>query len=218
MKVELHLHTSPRSGCSTAGPEELLRAAVNLGYEAVYLTEHHDVWPEAELAELQAAVPEIRIFPGVELNLTFDPMQHLLVLGTSDPEYLTIFNPGKVLAKARAEGHLTILAHPFRWQGAGQILDEGLLPDAIEHRTCNQGFSKSARAEERAEQLHLPLVNAGDTHSVEMLGRFWIETTRPIVHADDIRDIILAGEYARRTAEDPVFYRPGFTHGLGRVL
>jgi hypothetical protein len=217
MKVELHLHTTRRSACATSGPEELLRAAANLGYEAVYLTEHHDVWPAAEIAELQAAVPAVRIFPGVELNLTFEPLQHLLVLGTSDPEYLTIFNPGKVLAKARAEGHLTILAHPCRWEGGGQILDQGLLPDAIEFRTGNQGLSQSAKAEQRAEQLHLPLVNAGDTHSVAMLGHFWIETARPIVQADDIRTIILAGQYANRTPGDPLFYRPGFTHGLGRV-
>jgi hypothetical protein len=51
-----------------------------------------------------------------------------------------------------------------------------------------------------------------------MLGRFWIQTARPVVHADDIRDIILAGLYDNRTPEDHVFYRPGFTHGLGRVL
>ena len=139
------------------------------------------------------------------------------MLGTSDPEYLTIFNPGKVLAKARAEGHLTILAHPFRWQGAGQILEEDLLPDAIEYRTCNQGFSQSARAEQRAEELHLPLVNAGDTHNVSMLGRFWIETTRPIIHADDIRRIILAGQYATRTAEDPGLLPSRFHPRTGAV-
>jgi len=205
MKVELHLHTNRHSDCAVASPRELMEALIGAGYEAVYITEHHFVWSDDELAALQEEFPEIRIFPGVELNICFEPLQHLLVLGTNDPQYLTIFNPGKVLAKATDEGHLTVLAHPCRWEGASQILDDGLRPDAIEHRTGNQEFSQCAEAQAKAEEHHLPLVNAGDVHSLHMVGQFWIETARPLVDATDIRRIILAGDYENRTPRSRMF-------------
>jgi len=205
MKVELHLHTSLYSDCAVASPRELMEALIGAGYGAVYITEHHSVWHDRELAALREEFPKIRIFPGVELNLCFDPLQHLTILGTNDREYLSIFNPGKILAKARAEGHLTVLAHPCRWVGAAQILADGLLPDAIEHRTCNQEFSQSADAAALAEKHGLPMVNAGDVHSVHMVGQCWIETARPLVEAGDIRPIVLAGEYENRTPGSRLF-------------
>ena len=205
MKVELHCHTNRYSDCAVASPEELMETLIGAGYGAVYLTEHHHVWRDDELAALREGFGEIRIFPGVELNLTFEPLQHLTVLGTNDPEYLQIFNPGKVLAKAREEGHLTVLAHPCRWEGASQILDDGLRPDAIEHRTNNQEFSRCADAQARAEAFGLPLVNAGDVHSIQMVGRYWIETPRPLVEPDDIRRFILSGEYENRAFGDRTF-------------
>ena len=81
MKVELHLHTSRYSGCSTATPAALMRKLVEAGYEAVYITEHDAVWPEREIARLQEDFPAIRIFAGVELSLGTDvmPLEHLLV-------------------------------------------------------------------------------------------------------------------------------------------
>lgn len=206
MKVELHLHTSRYSACSAVWPDEAMHALLAAGYEAVYLTEHHCVWPARELAALQREFPQLRIFPGVELNLTEDPLQHLLVLGTSDPAYLRIRRPAEVLRKAREEGRLTVLAHPCRWAGGAQMIEEGLLPDAIEFRTCNQDLYRSGEALALARRMSLPVVNAGDVHSLEMVGRYWIETARPLIRADDIRQIILSGGYENRpgpgTAED----------------
>ena len=197
MKVELHLHTSRYSGCSTATPAALMRKLVEAGYQAVYITEHDAVWPEREIARLQEDFPAIRIFAGVELSLGTDvmPLEHLLVLGTSDREYLRIDDTADLLERARDGGHLTVLAHPCRWRGGAAMLDEGLLPDAIEYRTCNQDASDADQARARAETLDLPLVNAGDVHGLGFVNQFWIETARPVDQADDIRAIILHGAY-----------------------
>jgi len=56
-------------------------------------------------------------------------------------------------------------------------------------------------AEEAARRYDLPLVNAGDAHGVDFLDRFWIETDRPLVRGDDVRDIILGGAYRNRVGE-----------------
>ena len=202
MKVELHLHTTRYSGCATCSPEELMPALIGKGYQAVFITEHDALWSRQELQILQSEFPDIRIFPGVELSLGPDRTEHLLVLGTYDRQYLTIRDPAGVLQKARAEGRLTVLAHPFRWKGGNQMLDEALLPDAIEQQTCNQGLPEHVQlSRQAAARLHLPLVNAGDVHAMDKVGRFWIETRRPVVKAGDIRAIILEGQYENRSAE-----------------
>jgi len=217
MKVELHCHTSLYSACASGSPRELFHSYIAHGYDVLYLTEHHRMWRPHELAEAQATFPALRIFPGVELNLVMEPLTHLLVLGATDAEYLTTDNPARVFEKAAAQGHLTVLAHPCRWEGGAHILDQGLRPDAIEFRTCNQEFTYAAAARDLAEKFKLPFVSAGDTHSVDMIGRYWIETAEPVEQADDIRRIVLAGKYQCHDKDEKRMLRPGFKSDPDRL-
>jgi len=193
MKVELHLHTSRYSGCAVNTPEEMMAGLIAAGYEAVFITEHAAVWPVEELDELRGKFPQLKIFGGVELYVG---PHHLLVLGTSDASYLDICDDAPaVLDKARQAGHLTVLAHPFRWEEGFEMLFEGLRPDAIECRTCNQERPAADRAAAVAAEMGLAGVNSGDSHGLDFLDRFWIETPQPLVEPTDIRRIILAGAY-----------------------
>ena len=192
MKVELHLHTSRYSGCSIVTPEEAMSRLIEFGYDAVYITEHDTVWPDDELHRLREKFPEIRIFPGVELSLGD---QHLLVLGTSDREYLRIGCDADVLARAREAGHLTVLAHPFRWAGGAAMLESSRLPDAIEHLTGNHTPRDAGISAQTADNLGLPIVNSGDIHTADMMNRFWIETAEAVEDACDIRRIVMGGAY-----------------------
>ena len=207
MKIELHCHTSVYSACAPASPRELFHAFIAHEYDAVYLTEHHRMWRPHELDEAREAFPELKIFPGVELNLLMEPLTHLLVLGATDTAYLRMTEPADVLQKARDEGHLTVLAHPCRWEGGTFILDRGLRPDALEYRTCNQEFTQAVEAKELAQRLKLPIVNAGDVHTADMIGRYWIETDEPLEQPDDIRRIVLAGQYRCSSKDDLRFRR-----------
>jgi len=192
MKVELHLHTSRYSPCARANPFELMEALIGYGYEAVFITEHDHVWSDWELGQLQEEFRGLKIFPGVELTLGPDQAQHLLVLGTLDPGYLELReDPRRILEKARRDGDATILAHPFRWQGGGEMLDDGLIPDALENLTCNHEPAHARLAQAAGELFSLPVVNAGDVHALEFLDRFWIETEAPLVEARDIREILV---------------------------
>ena len=174
-------------------PKQMMRRLVETGYGAVYITEHDAVWSEGALEALQRKFPEIRIFPGVELSLG---LHHLLVLGTNDPDYVRLYDPADIITKARDEGHLTILAHPYRWDGGAEMLWKGLpLPDALEYRTCNQDAMMGGVALDTARQLGLHVVNAGDTHALSVINRFYINTGPDIEYADDIRQIVLEGRY-----------------------
>ena len=196
MKIELHCHTSRYSACCRATPAELMERMIQIGYETVYITEHDTVWSEREIEQLQQGFPDIRIFPGVELSTGPKRMQHLLVLGTTDPAYVRLDDAAEILKKARDEGHLTVLAHPFRWEGGAEILDKGLVPDAIEYCTTHHAPEEAKIAAKVAAGLGLPMVNVGDVHGLDFLNRFWIETDRPLLKAGDIRTAVLNRAYA----------------------
>jgi len=201
VKVELHCHTSRYSACAVASPREMLAAYAAAGFGAVYLTEHDAVWSAAELDELRAAWPKLQVFGGLEREIRNRNCQHVLVLGTSDSAYLSIGDEAELIARARAEGHLTVLAHPCRWPGADAMLDAGILPDALEARSGNQDAEMGRLSERTAARLGLRAVNAADAHRTEAAGTFWIETDRPMRLADDIRQIVLAGAYRNCLAE-----------------
>lgn len=199
MKVELHCHTTRYSGCAVASPEEILTEASRLGYQAVFFTEHDALWPARQLARLGKRFPDVKVFGGVEVTLIAG--EHLLVLGTSDAEFVSLADrPVDLLAKAREEGCLTVLAHPFRWQGAHDLLLNGRRCDAMEYLSSNHQGPAAADALACAGELSLPVVNAGDVHDVDMMGQFWIETDHPIGNGAEIRQIVRNGEYRLMTA------------------
>jgi len=201
VKVELHCHTSRYSGCARAAPEEMLKALIEVGYGAVYLTEHDTVWPEDTLSELQERFPQIRVFPGVELTVGTSDFAHLLVLGTNDPSYLDVQDEWEVVARARSEGHLTVLAHgftPLDAPDSTSLLDSGWLPDSMEYRTGNQDGDAATEAAKAAERLDIPLVNAGDLHSLDMVDKFWIDCTTPLSAPDEIRKVVLGRTYSNK--------------------
>lgn len=199
LKIELHLHTSRYSPCAQPTPQEAMARLIEAGYDAVYITEHDAVWSQEELGELAAQFPAISIFPGVEVGtmpLTGQRLQHLLVLGTHDPTYIDLAErPAEIIARARGEGCLAVLAHPFRWPDAAQMLTEGIVPDALEAYTGNHGDAGARQALGVAEKLGIPTVNAGDVHALDFIDRYWIETDQPIREAKDIRHIVTARLY-----------------------
>lgn len=195
MKVELHLHTSRYSACAITRPTQVMWKLQECGYDAVYLTEHDAVWPDRKIEELRADFPRLRIFPGLERSVGEAGGQHLLVLGTNDPAYLSMTDTPEIILRARDHGHLTVLAHPFRWEGGAAVLDGSLLPDAIEHRTCGHDADSARIARDVAADLGLALVNAGDVHGLQQVDRFWIDTDLDLDLAADIRQIVLDGAY-----------------------
>jgi len=173
----------------------MMERLIQTGYDAVFITEHNTVWSDEEIAQLQEGFPEIRIFPGVEISTGAGGVQHIVVLGTTDPSYLKLQSVVEILKKARADECLIVLAHPFRWEGGAAMLEEGFLPDAIEFRSGNHDAVGASMAKITGDRLNLPIVNVGDVHCLEDINHFWIETRRPIDTPADLRRIILERDY-----------------------
>jgi hypothetical protein len=203
MKIELHMHTSRYSLCAVDPPEVMIERLVETGYEAVFITEHDAVWTEQELAEMQVQFPQIRLFSGLELTIPSKRgFGHLLILGTRDRMFLSLNDPGEILARARRHQCLTVLAHPYRWDGAGELLAEGYFPDAIEFRTPNHERLHGRMSVATADRLCLPMVNSGDVHRVDFINRFWIETREEIETPSQLRQAVLRGAYENCSREE----------------
>lgn len=198
-KVQLHVHTNRYSSCAKETPEAMLQTLADLGYHAVFLTEHDRVWPKEELAVLRSQFAPLRIYGGIELTID---QAHLLILGTSDPSFLKSRNAGDAIRRARSQGCLTILAHPYRWEHSANILDAGARPDAIELHTRNHHPDAAQTARGTARRLGLRGVNCADAHERISPSAFWIQTFEPVENATDIRRIILNGQYRNMTNPD----------------
>lgn len=202
MKVELHCHTRRYSGCARLQPAELMEQYVRAGYDAVYITEHDAVWPTDQLEELRREFPRLRIYPGVELMINGSLTEHVVVLGTNDPEYVHLRHDGPaLLAKARSQGHLTVLAHPYRWETSATSLAGPILPDAMEYHTCNHDGEAAHQSLMESLRLGMRIVNAGDTHDSHFVNRFWVQTWGEILRPDDIRTAILEGAYRNEVGD-----------------
>ena len=66
MRIDLHIHTFPRSACSHLGLSELTEAANHRKLDGICLTEHQVVW-SLEEAEKFAADAKIKVFRETSL-------------------------------------------------------------------------------------------------------------------------------------------------------
>ena len=64
MYLDLHLHTTAYSPCSSMSPDELMIAAKDAGLDGVCITEHNIVWPleDVEAISKKHGLP---VFRGV---------------------------------------------------------------------------------------------------------------------------------------------------------
>ena len=192
MKVEIHAHTDRHSGCSRIPPRELVAMAEASGYDAVFVTDHGKVWLPHELEVLNSLSDRVGVFPGIEISLAEG--QDILVLGADNPIYESLTSANEILAQTGADGYLTVLAHPFRWDDT--VAEYCTLLDAIEIFTCNHPLDKQAgNAQAYADQHRLAPVYASDAHGLNFMNRFWIETVEPFETVQDLRRLILSGGY-----------------------
>ena len=196
MKVEIHSHTERFSPCSKIPPTELVLMAEASGYEALFITDHNRVWPSRDLAGLQEMCEHMRIFPAIEISL---PERHdLLILGASDPAYEKMRNPEEVLARACADGLLTVIAHPFRYHAALPRYCE--LADALETKTCNHSRPEEIEAARSYAEAHqLAPLHSSDAHGLNFMNKFWIETMEPFSTPQEFRRLIVSRRYQNQT-------------------
>jgi hypothetical protein len=168
--MDLHCHTSA-SFDSLADPLKVVRAARARGITHLAITDHDRI--DGALRARDAALPGITVIVGEEVKTAGGDLVCLFLEEAIPPG----LSPAETIARARAQGGLVGIPHPFdRYRGSvGKAEDEiralaGLVDwvEAFNARVVFRGGNE--RAAELAVTAGIPGVAVSDAHSVLEVG------------------------------------------------
>jgi predicted metal-dependent phosphoesterase TrpH len=164
IQADLHIHTVYSSD-SLIQPKSLVDMLVAHSFiKVAAVTDHDSVRGCRATVELAAAYPDILIIPGVEIS-TIDG--DMLVLGTEElpPKPWT---PESIVDYAKSIDAITIVAHPFREYGMGELARKYNV-NAIEVLNGNSSAAANSEAKALAKSMGLPGTAGSDAHQVSEL-------------------------------------------------
>ncbi len=178
MRVDLHIHTRPKSPCSAIDPSALLEAAARAGLDGICLTEHQNRWSPEEVGELGRG-KGIRLFQGNEITTS---QGDILVFGY-DRDLKGVVPVQDLRKEVEPAGGLMIAAHPFRGfllfgitqlqldveQGCKRAVFQHV--DGLEIHNCKVTDPENDMARRVAERLGLLGVAGSDAHRLDEVGR-----------------------------------------------
>ena len=164
IQADLHIHTVYSSD-SLIQPKSLVDMLVAHSFiKVAAVTDHDSVRGCRATVELAGAYPDILIIPGVEISTTDGDM---LVLGTEElpPKPWT---PESIVDFAKSIDAITIVAHPFREYGMGELARKYKV-NAIEVLNGNSSKAANSEAKALAKSMGLPGTAGSDAHQVSEL-------------------------------------------------
>lgn len=179
MKIDLHLHTKPRSHCSYIDPADLIQEALRIGLDGFCLTEHQVLWSIEEVQEL-AGDSGLKIFRGNEITTA---QGDVLVFGL-EKDIQGIITIQELQQEVQAAGAFSIMAHPFRGFKTFGVADLQMsveqaarkkalqFVDAIEIKNGKVTEQDNDLARQVAAKLGLPGTGGSDAHNVDDVGTF----------------------------------------------
>jgi len=203
MRIDLHIHTRPRSSCSAIDPSALLEEARRAGLDGVCLTEHQNRWSPEEIQELMED-HGIRVFQGNEITTN---QGDILVFGY-EKDVKGVVPIQDLRKEVEAVGGLMIAAHPFRGFllfGISQLqLDVEQAckravfqhVDGLEIHNCKVTDPENDMARRVAERLGLRGVAGSDAHRLDEVGKCVTLFEREIRTERELIEEIRAGGFA----------------------
>jgi predicted metal-dependent phosphoesterase TrpH len=208
MRIDLHVHTAPRSPCSNINPAELIEEAKRIGLDGFCLTEHQVLWDWDEVVQL-AGDKGIKIFRGNEITTA---QGDILVFGL-DQDIQGIITIQELNEIVKSANGFSIAAHPFRgfkMFGVGQLgmtLDQACKKkslqyvDAIEIRNGRVTEKENEVAGKVAERLGLLGTSGSDAHEIGALGTWVTIFEKDIDTEADLLRELKAGNFTAGSAK-----------------
>jgi predicted metal-dependent phosphoesterase TrpH len=200
MVLDLHVHTSPASPCSSASVDDLIREARRIGLDGICLTDHNYRWSRESVEDLRQKHGFL-ILRGNEITTDQGDM---LVFGL-DRHIKGIIQLKELADEVHhAEGFI-IAAHPFRGFltfGVGQL---GLTPQKAAERPLFRWVNgvevlngkvtreENSFASEVAATLGLPVTGGSDAHEVSEVGLYATRFLTPIRNENELVNALKAG-------------------------
>ena len=211
-KTELHLHTSPVSGCSEVSPELAVETYANLGYRSIVVCNHfyRDMYSrddkkrciDSYLTDYDIAVKAgvkygINVILGCEIRFTENANEYLLF--GIDKEFLEFAYESleqgieKFSEQFRRKGRLLIQAHPFR-DGMTEVHSRYL--DGIESFNMHPNHnSRVALAAQYAKKHNLIETVGTDFHHLGHAGMAALLTRTEIKTSCDLVNVLESRDY-----------------------
>ena len=202
MRIDLHIHTSPRSDCSYIDPHELIQEAQRLKLDGICLTEHQVLWDSADVEKL-AREGGIKIFQGNEFTTN---QGDILVFGLyKDIKELLMIQD--LREEVRKSGGFMIAAHPFRGFktfGIGQLqmtVEQACkrkvleFVDAVEIGNGKLSPDENDMARKVSEKLDLPGTGGSDAHRVDEVGKWLTVFEKEIKDENQLVEELHAGRF-----------------------
>ncbi|MBI4776042.1 MAG: CehA/McbA family metallohydrolase [Deltaproteobacteria bacterium] len=201
--IDLHVHSSPASPCSSAPVDELIEEAKRVGLNGICLTDHNHVWDAADIGRLR----QKHGFPVFRGNEVLTDQGDVLVFGFHR-NIRGVVKLEELRKQVLQEGGFMIVAHPFRGFltfGFGQV---GLTPekameralfksvDAVEVLNSKVTEKENAFALEVARGLVLPATGGSDAHEVSEVGLFATRFSSPVGDDDALVEALKKGDYS----------------------
>jgi predicted metal-dependent phosphoesterase TrpH len=207
MRIDLHIHTSPRSACSHLGLEALIQEAGRLKLDGICLTEHQVVWTPEEADNL-ALEAGIKIFRGNEFTTN---QGDILVFGF-DKDIKELLTIQELRDAVKGTDGFMIAAHPFRGFktfGIGQLrmtVEQACrrkvfeFVDAVEIGNGKLSDDENEMARRVAEKLGLPGTGGSDAHRVDEIGK-WITVFENAIRSERVLvEELQAGRFVAKKA------------------
>jgi len=196
-KIDLHIHTT-LGGDSLIEPDQLVPRALEVGLDAVCVTEHNSHALSQPFEEI-ARKTEFPIFRGMEYNAAEG---HLLIfgvmIGRSD------LPPGLPIQRALdwvngSSSGVAIPSHPFQKNMLRRSLGGTVLKlrglTALE--TINGSLSQKAneKAINASRILGIPGIGGSDAHGLQVLGKAYTLFPAPIRTPEELVNALKTGGY-----------------------
>jgi len=171
LKIDLHVHCSERSSCAVSDADSQIRAAIEMGLDALAFTDHFRLVPPDELIALNERFAPFRVYSGIEITAD---KEDWLVFGIQDPKIeRRLWTYPDLWNFVRERQGVMILAHPFRWEPLIHVDLATYPPDGVEFRSHNTPAEREEEIIRLACQYGLGLFQNSDSHHVRMIGQFY---------------------------------------------
>jgi predicted metal-dependent phosphoesterase TrpH len=174
MLVDLHVHTNISSRCSSLMPDELVERAMELGLDAVCVTEH-STFRGAQVNFEYAKEHGFLVFRGMEV---YTELGDMLVIGWEENIRYYLFPFEDLKREVEQRDGIIIPAHPCRGVAdarhrSKQSISDELLDSVVAIETHNGAMT--LKSNEQAEHLRkkhgLFGTGGSDAHHVSHLAR-----------------------------------------------
>ena len=177
MKLDLHIHTTAYSPCSTMSPDQMMNAAKAAGLDGICVTEHDRIWTPDE-AKALSDKHGLAVFRGVEITTTGGDV---LVFGLEE-EPQEMWTPAVLMEKVDLAGGAAFAAHPFRgflvfgFSALEMNLEDAMDNPLFKHvhglEICNSMVTNEENdlARKVADEMGLLKVGGSDAHKPKAVG------------------------------------------------